>query len=345
MSRIKTLHVREPYRTQILTGRKSIEVRVGYANILRLEPGDRLRLGDQLVTILRIGRYADFEELLAHEDPAAIAPDLPAGDLLAALRQIYPADKEMLGAIALELSPVGRYDAILFDMGYTLIYFDPPQEIIVQKALQAFGIDRSVEEINAAVEVVWGAYYRDAETATFPATERHDRESQLALSRGLLAQLGLDVDESALQAYTESIESSFSRPGVIRPYREVPEVLASLQEQGYRLGIVSNWSWNLRDRVAQAGLESWFEIAWASAYAGCNKPHPGIFQQALAQMEVAADSALYVGDSYQHDVVGARNAGMDVILLDRDGQVQSPDCPIIRDLCGLFDLLAGERQT
>ena len=101
---IKTLWVREPYLAQILDGRKTVEVRVGYENIRRLQPGDRLRLNDEhLVTILRIGRYAGFEELLDHEDPAAIAPDLSPSQLLPALRQIYPPDKEALGA---ELSAV-----------------------------------------------------------------------------------------------------------------------------------------------------------------------------------------------------------------------------------------------
>lgn len=247
--------------------------------------------------------------------------------------------------MAIKFHPVripGRhYDAILFDMGYTLIYFDPPQEIIVQKALRALGVERTVEEINSAVEIVWGNYYRHAETVTFPASQSYDRESELALTKGLVVQLGLDVDQQALQVYTHSIESSFSQPGVLRPYPEVMEVLAFLQEQGYRLGIVSNWSWNLRDRVAQAGLESYFDVVWASAYAGCNKPHPGIFQQAMAQMEVTPDSVLYVGDSYRHDVVGARNAGIDVVLLDRDGQVEPPDCPVIRNLYELDDLLIG----
>lgn len=102
--RTKTLWIREPYLAQILSGRKTIEVRVGYRNILRLAPGDCLRLNDEYVVIIhRIGRYADFEELIAHEDPAAIAPDLPAKELLDALREIYPPDKESLGTVALEV--------------------------------------------------------------------------------------------------------------------------------------------------------------------------------------------------------------------------------------------------
>jgi HAD superfamily hydrolase (TIGR01662 family) len=235
-----------------------------------------------------------------------------------------------------------RYDVILFDMGYTLIYFEPPTGIIVQEALRAAGAELSVAEIEAAVQVVWGDYYRDAATVTFPATPEYDHQTQLALARNLLAHFGLDAAREAVQAHLDSLESWFSRPGVIRPYPEVVEVLESLRMRGYRLGIVSNWSWNLRDRVAQAELDGHFEIVWASAYAGCNKPHPGIFHQALGRMEppqLSPDRVLYVGDSYEHDVAGARSAGVDVALVDRDGTATTADCPVIRDLWGIFELL------
>jgi putative hydrolase of the HAD superfamily len=349
-SKVKTLWVREPYLAQILAGRKTVEVRVGYANIRRLQAGDRLKLNDQhLVTIRRVAHYADFEELLAQEDPLAIAPDLPPHDLLATLRQIYPAEKEALGAVALEVAPPALrrgttgepYTAILFDMGYTLIEFEPPQEVIVQEVLRAAGAERSVHEIEAAVAVVFGAYYQDAATVTFPATEAYDGETQAKLARGMLAQLGLETGEKSLESYTEALESRFRQPGVIRPYPEVVEIVGTLRQQGYRLGIVSNWSWNLRERVAQVALDGFFEIVWASAYAGCNKPHPDIFRQALAQMGIAPNRALYVGDNYRHDVVGARNAGLQAVLLDRDGTADDPDCPVISDLWGLFGLLAG----
>jgi FMN phosphatase YigB (HAD superfamily) len=94
--------------------------------------------------------------------------------------------------------------------------------------------------------------------------------------------------------------------------------------------------------VEQVGLDGYFEVVWGSAYAGCNKPHPGIFQQALARMAgpaVPPDRVLYVGDSYEHDVKGGRNAGWDVVLLEREGATGHPDCRTISDLGGLFDIL------
>jgi HAD superfamily hydrolase (TIGR01662 family) len=159
------------------------------------------------------------------------------------------------------------------------------------------------------------------------------------LSEALLAELDVVPDQAEMETYAQALEAGFTRPGVIRPYPEVVEVLTALQEQGYRRGIVSNWSWNLRDRVEQVELDRFFELVWASAYAGCNKPHPQIFEQALAQMELSPEQALYIGDSYAHDVVGARNAGVDVLLVDRPGTAGDVDCPVIRDLWGVWGAL------
>ena len=85
---------------------------MAYPNVARLQVGDRLLLNDEPSYVVeRIGRYHNFEELLAHEDGDAIAPDLAAEDLLPTLRAIYPPEKETLGVVALEvegMEPAGR---------------------------------------------------------------------------------------------------------------------------------------------------------------------------------------------------------------------------------------------
>ena len=104
--RTKTLWIRETYLAQILDGHKTIEVRVAYSNIARLETGDRLMLNNRHPYLIRrIARYDNFAELLRQEDPAAIAPDLSPEELLAALRSLYPPEKETLGAVAIEIHP------------------------------------------------------------------------------------------------------------------------------------------------------------------------------------------------------------------------------------------------
>jgi ASC-1-like (ASCH) protein len=102
--RTKTLWIRDEYLQQILEGGKTVEVRVAYKNIARLQLGDRLLLNDRHpFRVRRIGRYADFDELLAREDAAAIAPGLTADELLSTLRTLYPPEKERLGVVALEI--------------------------------------------------------------------------------------------------------------------------------------------------------------------------------------------------------------------------------------------------
>jgi len=104
--RTKTLWIKDEYLRLILAGRKTIEVRVGYSNITRLQVGDRLSLNDQHPFVIRrIGRYANFEELLAHEEAASIAPDVVPDQLLEKLRAIYPLAKEALGVVVLEIEP------------------------------------------------------------------------------------------------------------------------------------------------------------------------------------------------------------------------------------------------
>ncbi len=100
----KTLWIKDEYLQQILSGRKTVEVRVAYSNLTRLKPGDHLLLNDvHPFVIQRIVRYSSFEELLANENPGTIAPDVSPEELLPAMRAIYPPDKEALGVLALEI--------------------------------------------------------------------------------------------------------------------------------------------------------------------------------------------------------------------------------------------------
>ena len=103
---MKTLWIRDEYLGQILSGLKTVEVRVAYPNIARLKAGDGLRLNDKhRYRVRRITIYADFEALLAEQDASAIAPGVPPAALLTALRELYPPEREALGAVALEIEP------------------------------------------------------------------------------------------------------------------------------------------------------------------------------------------------------------------------------------------------
>jgi HAD superfamily hydrolase (TIGR01509 family) len=121
--------------------------------------------------------------------------------------------------------------------------------------------------------------------------------------------------------------------------------LDRLRAAGLRLGVVSNADGRVEEALVAAGLRDCFEVVLDSALAGVEKPDPAIFRAALDALGVAPAEALYVGDLYEVDVVGARAAGMQAVLLVRDAAVPGPDCRRYDSLAALADdLIKGGRS-
>lgn len=115
--------------------------------------------------------------------------------------------------------------------------------------------------------------------------------------------------------------------------------LERLQGAGYRLGVVSNSDGRVAEALEAVGLARYFGVVVDSKLVGYEKPDPRIFQPALASLGVTPAEALYVGDLYEVDVVGARRAGMAAVLLDPAGLHASRDVPTAPDVAAVADRL------
>lgn len=97
----------------------------------------------------------------------------------------------------------------------------------------------------------------------------------------------------------------------------VRDTLERLLAAGVRTGVVSNSDGSVRASLQRAGLIDLFEFVIDSHEVGVAKPHPAIFEAALAEMGLEATEVWYVGDSLFHDVEGALAAGLgDALLVD-----------------------------
>lgn len=101
-------------------------------------------------------------------------------------------------------------------------------------------------------------------------------------------------------------------------FPEVPDVMQQLHDAGLKVGIVTNayqpmW---LRDIEMQShGLLQWFpDCRISAADFGFLKPHPTIFEASLQCLGVTAESAVFVGDDPNADIVGAKGVGMKAVL-------------------------------
>ena len=117
---------------------------------------------------------------------------------------------------------------------------------------------------------------------------------------------------------------------VIEAYDEVPEVLAELRGRDVRIVICSNWDWDLREAVDEAGLTDAVDVVVSSAWVGARKPHPRIYAHTLREAGVDAPGTVFVGDTWGPDVAGPRAMGMTPLYLSRDGHWPDPTAPSTR---------------
>ncbi len=102
--------------------------------------------------------------------------------------------------------------------------------------------------------------------------------------------------------------------------------------KGRRMAVVSNANGTVAAKLDRVGLAAHFEAIVDSHDHGVEKPDPRIFRIALERLGIAPGEAVYVGDFYHLDVVGARAAGIEAVLLDPLGLHADKDCPRVRTL-------------
>jgi putative hydrolase of the HAD superfamily len=149
---------------------------------------------------------------------------------------------------------------------------------------------------------------------------------------GMLAETDVHPGEYELilQKLRDGAESR-----VLEAYPEVPDVLAELRARGARVGICSNWDWDLTQAVDEVGLTDLVDVQVSSAWAGARKPHPRIFEQALTKVGAEPTETVFVGDTWGPDVAGPSAMGMTPLYLSRDHHWPDPTAPEQLDPAGV----------
>ena len=107
MQRNHDLRIKKKYFELIDSGKKPLEVRVGYRQIMRINVGDTITFSEcsaQVFNVIRVTRYEDFAEMLDAEDSQKVIPGVSKYKAHEMLQRIYPEDKEALGVYVFELS-------------------------------------------------------------------------------------------------------------------------------------------------------------------------------------------------------------------------------------------------
>ncbi len=120
---------------------------------------------------------------------------------------------------------------------------------------------------------------------------------------------------------------------------DVVPVLERLLALGLTLAIASNANGVLQRMFDRVGLTRYFHAICDSCVEGVEKPDPRFFRIVLERAGGRPETALHVGDLYHVDVVGARRAGLDALLLDPHDLYAGCDVERVRSLDEVADRL------
>jgi len=244
-----------------------------------------------------------------------------------------------------------RPEVIFLDVGDTMVRAHPSWAAVYRHVLAGFGVVVDEARLGVALEHTFGEG-GDHPEGPFEASAEASYQRLKSFDARVLAALGQSPQPDD---FFRALESAFGERSAWWVFEDVPAALATMRESGFRLGVISNWSWSAPELLHTLELARHFEMLVISDRVGYLKPHSGIFEHALAVAGISAAQAIHVGDSVRADVRGARSAGIRPVLIDRhpdahgrpdvsaatggDGCAVDADVPVIRDLNGLLDLL------
>ena len=147
------------------------------------------------------------------------------------------------------------------------------------------------------------------------------RETMDVIATGIYESLGLDPDvkDRYVDFFCEGAKGCLDRNR---------QWLATLRDR-YRLGVISNNFGNTRGWCDEYNLSPLLDIVVDSTVVGVLKPEAGIFHAALTGISTIPEAAIYVGDTYSDDVVGAKGVGMWAAWLVGEEEKECPDASIV----------------
>ena len=223
--------------------------------------------------------------------------------------------------------------AVFFDVDFTLIYPGP--------TFQGEGYAAFCARYGIAVDTGRFLGAVTAASSILDAEQDHvyDADIFVGYTRRVIEGMGGRgdrLDDCAREIYAE-----WATCGHFFLYDDVAPALQRLAACGVRLGLISNSHRCLRSFQEHFELRGLIAAAVSSSEHGYMKPHPSIFEAALALAGVPASRSVMVGDSLSHDIEGARRAGMRGVLVHRstDPAPHAPGVPVVRSLSELVELL------
>ena len=217
---------------------------------------------------------------------------------------------------------------IFFDLDHTLWDFEKNSglafnEIFIELNFP-FSLDVFLKLYNPINHAQWKLYRENKITQE---DLRFNRLNKTFEKLNYSASIGL-IDKISEQYITYL--STF--PHLFEGAIELLEVL----KNRFRLHIITNGFDKVQQfKIENSGIESFFEFVFTAEKVGFKKPHPEIFIESFKTVNTTAEASIMIGDSFEADILGALNQGMQAIHFNSHNEEIHDKCPIVYSLAEL----------
>lgn len=200
------------------------------------------------------------------------------------------------------------YTHLFFDLDNTLWDFNANSYHALHLAMEKLELLDSVGEYDRYFSIyyevnerLWGLY--------------RDNKITKNVLRGLRFEESLVLNGTPMPGIGDSLNEAYlaEMPVQLKLVPGAVEVLDRLHHQ-YRMAIITNGFREVQvDKLLNSGLDKYFDKLFISEEIGAQKPHRKIFEYAVKSMNAPKKKSLMIGDSWEADIVGAMQFGIDQV--------------------------------
>ncbi|MFT4799588.1 MAG: putative hydrolase of the HAD superfamily [Candidatus Azotimanducaceae bacterium] len=217
---------------------------------------------------------------------------------------------------------------VLFDLFGTLVQYDASRINQAYPNTYRFIRQLGIPLDYAAFLIETDRVFAELDTWSL----NHEQEfSMHEFAYRFLLGLGVDADERALDQFSDLYTTEWAAG--VTPVKGVQAFLSSCSKK-FRTGLITNTHHEpMVMQLLEAKALKPFEIVTTSVAHGRPKPHADIFLDTLASLDIAPVEAVYVGDTYRADFLGATEAGLTCYLIGQHARVPKEfQLPTVLDL-------------
>lgn len=201
--------------------------------------------------------------------------------------------------------------AVLIDLGDTLVHLARPWDDVFRDNLESLYSYLRGEGLNSAFDEFAKIFIRGFEGAS---TVSHFYKIEIPMQEIVSKTMRKVKFREPGLAFVDGAVMEFYKPEIDawELYPDTLETLGALEDAGFDLGLISNSKsdWAVHAILDKHGLRKFFKVIVTSAGIRKRKPRPDPFVEALKGLGAKPSETVFVGDSLEADILGAKTMGI-----------------------------------